>query len=155
MQRFCRKGMSKLFESYSYVLRQLQLISEHLNIPDLPSSHLRICCAHAHSQLPLWPGIHHGRRLIWWSHWSRQKRILHLSAKFSGPTVEALQMKVTAQVRRLITSGASQCTREWTNQKECHYQSHPVSYILTNLNRFQKQFIRRCNRDYRGGGWTC
>lgn len=142
-----------VLECCSDFQRQLQSIIECLYIPDVPSSHLRIFCAHAH--FPAAPVARHTSQQT--PHLmkpvKRAKRILHLSAKFSETnfTAGALQTKVTAQVRRLITPGTSQYTRGWTNL-ECPLSDSKCSPGIkhtNNLNGLQKQFIRRSSRDYR------
>lgn len=117
--------------------RQQRSITECLYIPDLPSSHLRICCAHAH--FPAAPVARHTSQqtLHLMELLKQAKRILHLSTKFLGPTVGALQMKVTARVRRLITPSTSRHTREWTNL-ECPLSGSKCSSSIkhtSNLNR--------------------
>lgn len=125
--------------------RRLWSITECLYIPDLPSSHLRIRHAHAHFWAP--PVARHTSqqtpRLM--ELLKQAKRIVHLSAKFPGPTVGALQMKVTARVRRLITPSTSRHTRDWTNLK-CPLSGSKYSPGIkhtSNLNGPWKQFIRR------------
>lgn len=80
---------------------------------------------------------------------------LYLSTMFLGPTAGVEQMKVTAQVRHLITSGASQYTREWT-KLECPLSGSKCSPNIKHTNnlkglqtRYQLGEILTCKACFR------